>query len=54
MGAGSFFGGEWGLGGAESKCVRLGCALFADDTTVVGMSSEIERGTNGMKSVMGN
>ena len=52
---GSFAGsGVWEKGGAECKSVRLGSALFADDTTVVGMSGEIERGTNGMKSVMGN
>ena len=52
---GSFAGGRvWERGGAECRSVRLRCALFADDTTVVGMSDEIERGTNGMKSVMGN
>ena len=51
---GSFAGGRvWEKGGAECRRVSLRCALFADDTTVVGMSGEIERGSNGMKEVMG-
>ena len=32
--------------------MSLTCALFADDTTIVGMSGEIDEGVNVMKSVM--
>ena len=42
----------WEKGGNECKRVRMTSALFADDTTIVGMSGEIDEGVNVMKSVM--
>ena len=50
---GSFAGsGIWEKGGKECKSVRLSCGLFADDTTVVGMSGELNEGVRYVKSVM--
>ena len=50
---GSFAGGKvWEKGGNECKSVRMSSALFADDTTIVGMSGEIDEGVNVIKSVM--
>ena len=50
---GSFAGGKvWEKGGKECKSVSLTCALFADDTTIVGMSGEIDDGVRRVKSVM--
>ena len=50
---GSFAGGKvWEKGGKECKSVRLTCALFADDTTIVGMSGEIDEGVREVKRVM--
>ena len=50
---GSFAGsGIWKKGGKECKSVRLSCGLFADDTTVVGMSGELNEGVRYVKSVM--
>ena len=50
---GSFAGGKvWERGGKECKSVRMTSALFADDTTIVGMSDEIDEGVNEMKRVM--
>ena len=50
---GSFAGGKvWEKGGKECKRVSLKCALFADDTTIVGMSGEIDEGVRAVKSVM--
>ena len=50
---GSFAGGKvWERGGKECKRVSLTCALFADDTTIVGMSGEIDEGVRAVKSVM--
>ena len=50
---GSFAGGKvWEKGGKECKSVRMTCGLFADDTTIVGMSGEIDQGVRAVKSVM--
>ena len=50
---GSFAGGKvWEKGGRECKTVRMSCGLFADDTTIVGMSGEINEGVRAVKSVM--
>ena len=53
MPGGSFAGVRtWERGSAEAKSVNLTSALFADDTTIVGMSDEIERGVRSVKGVM--
>ena len=50
---GSFAGARvWEKGGRECKSVRMSCGLFADDTTIVGMSGELDEGVRAMKSVM--
>ena len=50
---GSFAGGKvWEKGRKETKSVSLMCALFADDTTIVGMSGEIDDGVKAVKSVI--
>ena len=51
---GGSFAGErvWERGGKECKSVKMTCALFADDTTIVGMSGEIDEGVRAIKSVM--
>ena len=50
---GSFAGGKvLERGGKECKSVKMTCALFADDTTIVGMSGEIDEGVRVVKSVM--
>ena len=54
MPGGSFAGVKaWERGSAEAVSVRLTLGLFADDTTVVGMSGEIEEGVRVTKEVMG-
>ena len=35
----------------ESKCVRLRCGLFVNNTSIVGMSGELVRGVGVVKSV---
>ena len=42
----------WEKGGRECKTVRMRSALFADDTTIVGMSGELNEGVRSVKSVM--
>ena len=50
---GSFAGAKvWEKGGRECKTVRMKNALFADDTTIVGMSGELNEGVRLVKSVM--
>ena len=39
-------------GCSEAKGVRLTSALFADDTTIVGMKGEMNEGTEVVKRVM--
>ena len=36
----------------ESKCLRLRCGLFVNNTTIVGMSWELDRGVGVVKSVI--
>ena len=51
---GSFAGAKvWEKGGSEVKDVWLSSALFADGTTILGMSGEINEGVNDVKEVMG-
>ena len=41
---GSFAGGKvWEKGGKECKSVRMTCGLFADGTTILGMSARLIR-----------
>ena len=50
---GSFAGARvWERGGRECKSVRVSSCLFADDTTIVGMSGELDEGVRVIKSVM--
>ena len=50
---GSFAGARvWERGGRECKSVRMSCGLFADDTTIVGMSGELDEGVRVVKRVM--
>ena len=50
---GSFAGGKvWERGGRECKTVQMSCGLFADDTTIVGMSGELDEGVRVVKNVM--
>lgn len=51
---GSSFAGVkvWEKGSAEAKCVRVSSALFADDTTILGMKGEIDEGVRAVKVVM--
>ena len=51
---GSFAGGRvWERGNTETVSVRFSSVLFADDTTVLGMSGEMDDGVNKVKEVMG-
>ena len=56
MPGGSFAGGSaasaWEKGSSECVRVRVSLALFADDTTIVGVKSEIENGVRVVKEVM--
>ena len=36
----------------ECKRMKMSCALFAGDTTIAGMSKEIDEGVKAVKSVM--
>ena len=50
---GSFAGGRvWERGGRECVSVRLSLGLFADNTTIVGMSGELDKGVSAIKNVM--
>ena len=50
---GSFAGNaSWEKGCSEAKSVRLTSALFADDTTIVGLKGELNEGTEEVKRVM--
>jgi hypothetical protein len=51
---GGSFAGEssWERGCTEAKSVRITSALFADDTTIVGVKGEIEEGVRVVKNVM--
>ncbi|KAI8486755.1 hypothetical protein Bbelb_355030 [Branchiostoma belcheri] len=50
---GSFAGNRvWEKGGTEVKSVKVPSALFADDTSILGMSDEIEAGVTTVKEVM--
>jgi len=52
---GSAFAGAkvWESGGTEVKRVVMSSALFADDTTILGVKGEMDEGVNAMKRVMG-
>ena len=39
-------------GGRKCKTVRINCGLFADYTTIMGMSDEIDEGVRLVKTVM--
>ncbi|KAI8519281.1 hypothetical protein Bbelb_025380 [Branchiostoma belcheri] len=50
---GSFAGNRvWEKGGTEVKSVKVSSALFADDTSILGMSDEIDAGVTTVKEVM--
>jgi hypothetical protein len=49
----SFAGGSaWEKGSSECVRVKVSLALFADDTTIVGVKSEIDSGVRAVKEVM--